>query len=280
MVRPLVSLLALLLTLTSVARAADAPDTTATDTLRQIVRLPEVVVSTARADARAPQALSIVKREELAERNWGQDTPMALATLPGAYAYSDAGNGIGYSYLSIRGFPQRRISVLVNGVPLNDPESHEVYWIDHPDLLASTAELQLQRGVGSALYGAASVGGSVNLETAPTAAAPRLSAALGYGSYDTKRLMMEGLSGPLAGGWDLYGALLAHRDRRLSRSLRQRALVVRVLGAQGSGTSYVPPQPLRRTRGDAPRISRRAALRARRRSHRRRRSDRRFNPLT
>ena len=88
-------------------------------------------------------------------------------SLPGAYAYSDAGNGIGYSYLSIRGFPQRRISVLVNGVPLNDPESHEVYWIDHPDLLASTSEVQVQRGVGSALYGAASLGGSVNLETSP-----------------------------------------------------------------------------------------------------------------
>src|SRR5678815_1598433 len=72
---------------------------------------------------------------EIERANWGQDTPMALASLPGAYAYSDAGNGIGYSYLSLRGFPQRRISVLVDGVPLNDPESHEVYWIDHPDLL-------------------------------------------------------------------------------------------------------------------------------------------------
>src|SRR5204862_1280386 len=111
-------------------------------------------------------------RDQLVERNIGLDTPMLLATLPGAYAASDAGNGIGYSYLTLRGFPQRRISVLVNGVPLNDPESHEVYWIDHPDLLASTSELQIQRGVGSALYGAAALGGSVNVETSPFGEAP------------------------------------------------------------------------------------------------------------
>jgi iron complex outermembrane receptor protein len=167
--------------------------------------MPEVVVTTTRADARAPIARSTLTREQLRGRNWGQDTPMALASLPGAYAYSDAGNGIGYSYLSIRGFPQRRIGVLINGVPLNDPESHEVYWIDHPDLLASSAEVQMQRGVGSALYGAASVGGSVNLETSPFGPAPAASATLAYGSYDTRRAMLEGDSGPLPGGWNLYG---------------------------------------------------------------------------
>jgi Na+/proline symporter len=182
------------------------PDTSAaSDTLAKIVRLPEVVVSTARADQGAPIARSSLDRAALERRNWGQDTPMALATLPGVYAYSDAGSGIGYSYLSIRGFPQRRISVLINGVPLNDPESHEVYWIDHPDLLASTSDLQLQRGVGSALYGAASLGGSVNLETASFGEAPRATAVYAYGSYDTRRLMVELDPGPLAGGWNVYG---------------------------------------------------------------------------
>jgi iron complex outermembrane receptor protein len=175
------------------------------DTSERIVRLPEVVVSTARANDRTPIARSVLRREEIQFRNWGQDTPMALATLPGAYAYSDDGNGIGYYYLSIRGFPQRRISVLINGVPLNDPESHEVYWVDHPDLLASTAEAQVQRGVGSALYGAASVGGSVNLETAPFSESPRTAAALAYGSFNTRRLMLESSSGRLAGDWNLYG---------------------------------------------------------------------------
>ncbi len=176
----------------------------ASDTLSHVVTLPEVVVNTARADAQAPIARTTLDRAALKSANWGQDTPMALAMLPGAYAYSDAGNGIGYSYLSIRGFPQRRISVLINGVPLNDPESHEVYWIDHPDLLASTAEVQLQRGVGSSLYGAASVGGSVNLDTAPMSDTPAMTASVSGGSYDTRRLMLEMNSGPLAHGWSTY----------------------------------------------------------------------------
>jgi iron complex outermembrane receptor protein len=186
------------------ARAQDST-AAAPETLARVVTLPEVVVSTARADERMPIAKTVLGREEMKRRNWGQDTPMALAGLPGTYAYSDAGNGIGYSYLSIRGFPQRRISVLIDGVPLNDPESHEVYWIDHPDLLASSQEVQVQRGVGSALYGAASVGGSVNLETAPFGAARSASAVAAYGSYDTGRLMVQLDSGPLSGGWNLYG---------------------------------------------------------------------------
>ncbi len=187
------------------ARAQEPPAAPGADTLPRIVRLAEVVVSTSRADARTPIAKSVMDREEVVRLNWGQDTPMALATLPGAYAYSDAGNGIGYSYLSIRGFPQRRISVLINGVPLNDPESHEVYWIDHPDLLASTAEAQVQRGVGSALYGSASVGGSVNLETSPFTEERRNAAAFAYGTYNTRRAMLEMSSGRLRGDWSLYG---------------------------------------------------------------------------
>ena len=183
---------------------AGAADSATSDTLRRVVPLPELVVSTTRTAARAPFARSTLDRDALRTLNIGQDTPMALATLPGAYAYSDAGNGVGYSYLSLRGFPQRRISVLINGVPLNDPESHEVYWIDHPDLLASTSEVEVQRGVGSALYGAASLGGSVNLETAPMSEAPSASVLGALGSFDTRRLMFEMNSGRLSGGWNVY----------------------------------------------------------------------------
>jgi iron complex outermembrane recepter protein len=175
------------------------------DTLDRVVPLPGIEVSTTRPDALAPGARSVMTREDAQRQDWGQDTPMALQSMPGAYAYSDAGNGIGYSYLSVRGFPQRRISVLVNGVPLNDPESHEVYWIDHPDLLASTSEVQVQRGVGSALYGAASLGGSVNVETGPFHETASGSALVAAGAWGTRRLMVEMGSGQLAGGWNLYG---------------------------------------------------------------------------
>lgn len=186
--------------------AAAAPAVAApADTFPRVVPLAPIEVSTTRAGDRAPLARTSLTREQVREANWGQDTPMALGALPGAYAYSDAGNGIGYSYLSLRGFPQRRISVLVNGVPLNDPESHEVWWIDHPDLLASTSELVVARGVGSALYGAAALGGSVALTTAPIGEVARRSASVSYGAWGTKRLMLEGDSGALPGGWGLYG---------------------------------------------------------------------------
>src|ERR1041385_2281266 len=183
-----------------VSRAQAPPDT-----LPGVVQQPVVEVSTSRVTERTPQAASRLKREDLVKLDWGQDAPMPLATQPGAFAYSDAGNGIGYSYLTLRGFPQRRISVLVNGVPLNDPEAHEVYWIDHPDLLSSTSELRIQRGVGPALYGAAALGGSVNVETAPFGSTPGMSATIGGGSFSTRRLVLEGDSGPLASGWNLYG---------------------------------------------------------------------------
>lgn len=182
-----------------------ADDPAPPDTLERVVPIPGVEVSTSRASERAPVTRSVLTRETIRDIHVGQDTPMALAMLPGAYAYSDAGHGIGYSYLSLRGFPQRRISVLINGVPLNDPQSHEVYWVDHPDLLASASEVQVQRGVGSALYGAASLGGAVNIETSPFTATPQLGVLTGGGSWNTRRLMLEGNSGDLPGGWNLYG---------------------------------------------------------------------------
>jgi len=208
----------------------------APETLARVVPIAGVEVSTARAGERAPIARTVLDRGALARLNWGQDTPMALASLPGAYAYSDAGNGVGYSYLTIRGFPQRRISVLVDGVPLNDPESHEVYWIDHPDLLASAAEVQVQRGVGSALYGAASLGGSVNLEIAPFTETPGASAVISYGSWETKRLMLEMNSGRLAGGWNFYGRYsrvesFGYRDQSWSRLWSYALAARRVSGA-------------------------------------------------
>jgi iron complex outermembrane receptor protein len=201
------ALTALALIAAPLSALAAGPDSTAAagDTLGHVVQLAPVEVSTARTGANAPFARTVVTREELKSLNTGQDTPMALATLPGAYAYSDAGNGVGYSYLSLRGFPQRRISVLINGVPLNDPESHEVYWIDHPDLLASTSQVEVQRGVGSALYGAASVGGSVNLETGPMSEAPAATLLGAVGTFGTTRTMFEGSSGRTASGWNFYG---------------------------------------------------------------------------
>jgi len=199
------TLILLPIVLLSVVAPAHAQTPAVADTFPRVVDAASIEVSTTRASRRSPFAVSRLGRADLQRVNHGQDTPMALAVLPSTYAYSDAGNGVGYSYLSIRGFPQRRISVLIDGVPLNDPQSHEVYWIDLPDLLASGAEVQIFRGVGPALYGAAALGGTVAVQTTPFATAPHASALVGGGSFGTRRLMLEAGSGALSGGWDLYG---------------------------------------------------------------------------
>jgi len=259
---------------------AQTPRPATGDTLGKIVPLPEVVVSTSRAGERTPVARSVLARAEIQRVNWGQDTPMALATLPGAYAYSDAGNGIGYSYLSIRGFPQRRISVLIDGVPLNDPESHEVYWIDHPDLLASSAELQVQRGVGAALYGAASVGGAVNLETSPFGEDRGTRASLAYGDYRTRRAMVEMDSGRLPGGWSYYGRYSrietdGYRDQSWSRLWSYYFAARKLFGSQSLRVSaFGGPEETHLAYKGAPR----AVLDGGRTGNAER--DRRFNPLT
>ena len=166
----------------------------------------EVLITTTRVSSQTDAVPhSNLTREEIQRDHRVEDVPMFLAQQPGAYAYSDAGNGVGYSYLQIRGFDQRRISVLLNGVPQNDPESHQVYWVDMPDILESATDIQIQRGVGASLYGASAAGGVVSMETNPFAQAPRLTLDLGYGSYDTRKFKLEGNSGLIDGRYAVYG---------------------------------------------------------------------------
>jgi iron complex outermembrane receptor protein len=167
---------------------------------------PQLEVTTTRAEEReTPVAFTELSQPEIKERYWSQDVPMLLAETPGTYAYSDAGNGIGYSYVKLRGFAQRRVAVTINGIPLNDPETHEVYWVDHPDLLASASTVQVQRGVGSALYGASAVGGAINVETLKTPMERRIAIEAGGGSYGTQRFSAQYQSGLLDDAYILTG---------------------------------------------------------------------------
>jgi iron complex outermembrane receptor protein len=193
--------------------ARAAYDLADTSTLALIIRLTPhaltlapIEVSTTRAVEReSPVPFTELPREEIRARYWAQDPPMLLAETPGVYAYSDAGNGVGYSYVKIRGFSQRRVAVTIDGIPLNDPESHEVYWVDHPDLLAGTASIQVQRGVGSALYGASAVGGSVNVELASIPRERSISLEAGGGSYGTRRFTAFYQSGLLDNTYSITG---------------------------------------------------------------------------
>lgn len=167
---------------------------------------PSIEVTTTRPEERGSAvAFTRLGPEQMKEKYWGQDVPMLLAETPGVYAYSDAGNGIGYSYVKVRGFSQRRVAVTINGIPLNDPQSHEVYWVDHPDLLANAGSIQVQRGAGSGLYGASAVGGSINLETAGGPAERGFVLESGGGSYGTTRFSLHGESGLLENRYSLSG---------------------------------------------------------------------------
>ncbi|TAK55464.1 MAG: hypothetical protein EPO24_12150, partial [Bacteroidetes bacterium] len=133
-----------------------------------IYYLSPVIINPMQAKEReTPVTFSNLNKKQIEERYSLQDIPVLLSEMPSVTTYSENGNGIGYNYINLRGFDQRRLSVMINGVPQNDPEDHNVYWIDFPDLLASTSDIQIQRGAGSSFYGPPAIGGSINLITTP-----------------------------------------------------------------------------------------------------------------
>ncbi len=125
-----------------------------------------ITVNATRAVNReTPVVFTDISAEKIREEHGTEDIPMLLSGLPNVYSHSDDGSGTGYSYLKVRGFDQSRIGVMINGIPLNDPEDHQVYWVDMPDFAESLDSIQFQRGVGSSLYGMDTFGGSLNLLT-------------------------------------------------------------------------------------------------------------------
>lgn len=148
------------------------------------------IVSTVATRASAREAAisySEINKKELDKRYDIQDIPELLSELPSTIFYSEGGNGVGYNYLNIRGFDQRRISVLINGIPQNDPEDHNIYWLDFPDLLANVQSVQVQRGAGNAFYGPAAIGGSINIKTDHFSPEQKFNTSFGIGSYNTKK---------------------------------------------------------------------------------------------
>ncbi len=151
-----------------------------------------------------PISFDKINKEEIQKDYVIQDIPNYLSQLPSATFYSENGNGIGYNYLSIRGFDQRRILVSINGIPQNDPEDHNVYWLDFPDLLASTELIQVQRGAGSGVVGYPAVGGSINIITSPFTERSQFNVSASYGSYNTKKYSASFSSGLISDKYSLY----------------------------------------------------------------------------
>jgi len=131
----------------------------------KVNQLTEVVVSSVRAKGKNPITFSNVTKEELTPRNLGQDVPVLLNYLPSVVSTTDAGNGVGYTYMRVRGSDGSRINVTLDGIPFNDSESQGTFFVNLPDFTSSIESLQLQRGVGTSTNGAGAFGASLNMQT-------------------------------------------------------------------------------------------------------------------
>ncbi|MEK7671265.1 MAG: TonB-dependent receptor, partial [Bacteroidota bacterium] len=189
--------------------------------LSEILGEPIIVTATRGKERETPATFSTLERAELRERYTTQDIPVLLSELPSTTTYSEAGNGIGYTYLNIRGFDARRIAVMVNGIPQNDPEDHNVYWLDFPDIAASVEDIQVQRGAGSAFYGPPAIGGSVNLVTNNFGRARLFQFSGGVGSFNKRRYSASLNSGLIENQYALHGRL----SKILSSGYRDRSWV-------------------------------------------------------
>ncbi|MBJ6108979.1 TonB-dependent receptor [Hymenobacter sp. BT523] len=149
---------------TAPARAQQPPALPDTSKVRRILT-PEAVVTATRATDKTGTAYQNVSRQELQARNFGQDIPYLLDQTPSVVTTSDAGTGVGYTGIRIRGTDGTRINVTLNGVPVNEAESHGVFFVDLPDLASSTQSIQVQRGAGPSTNGAGAFGASLNVET-------------------------------------------------------------------------------------------------------------------
>jgi iron complex outermembrane receptor protein len=174
---------------------------------RNPIRQEEIVITATRAGDKSPTAFENISKIELRKLNLGQDLPYLLDATPSAVVSSDAGAGIGYTGIRIRGTDITRINVTVNGIPLNDQESQGVFWVNMPDFTSSVDNIQVQRGVGTSGNGSAAFGASINIETLKLNAEAYAETNNAYGSFDTYKNNLLIGSGLLGGHWAFDGRL-------------------------------------------------------------------------
>lgn len=198
------------------AKEASPSDTT------KFLHLQEVEVTSTRATKTTPVAFTNVSNQQIAQLNHGQDIPFLLLSTPSVLTTSDAGAGVGYSSIRVRGTDPTRINITTNDIPMNDAESHEIYWVNTPDFASNLADIQLQRGAGTSTNGAGAFGATINMKTEHFSASPYAEVSGSYGSFNTNKETMKVGSGIFNDHW-AFDARLSHiasdgyRDRAWSK---------------------------------------------------------------
>lgn len=184
-------------------QAKSTNDTIAVST----VNLKSVTVSALRATEDMPMAFTNISKEELSKQNVGKDLPVLLRFLPSVVTTSDAGAGIGYTGIRVRGSDATRVNVTINGIALNDAESHGTFWVNLSDFASSVEDLQVQRGVGTSTNGAAAFGASVNLSTDSASQNAYAQLASSIGSFNTFKNTIKFSTGISKSGFEFSGRL-------------------------------------------------------------------------
>ena len=174
---------------------------------RKTTSLSDVIVTGTRATEKTPTTFTTITGEEIKKQNLGQDLPFLLNWTPSVVTTSDAGAGIGYTGIRIRGSDATRINVTINGIPINDSESQGVFWVNTPDIASSAADIQVQRGVGTSTNGAGAFGGSINILTNGLSQEARAEVNTSVGSFNTQKYNAIFSTGLLKDRWAFEGRL-------------------------------------------------------------------------
>ena len=173
----------------------------------EIQNLEEVIVSSVRVNENIPIAFNNVSKDEISKRNLGQDIPILLNFLPNVVTTSDAGAGIGYTGIRIRGINSQSTNVTINGIPYNDAESLGTFWVDLPDFSSSVENLQMQRGIGTSVNGSSAFGASINILTDKISEEPYFESANSVGSFNTLKNNFSFSTGLLNNTFEFSGRI-------------------------------------------------------------------------
>lgn len=171
------------------------------------VELQGVQVRSTRASKKTPMAFTDMDRKQIKRVNHGQDIPFLLSLTPSVTFTSDAGNGIGYTSLRVRGTAPERINITANGIPMNDAESAQVFWVNMGDFASNLQSMQIQRGVGTSTNGAGAFGATLNMQTENIGTVPFVGVDLSGGSYRSHKETVRFGTGLMSGHWALQGRL-------------------------------------------------------------------------